>query len=260
MARAKAARSHPNEPPGFRPLTDRAFVTSAENDEDRGDKNCRGGSECWDGVEYRYNRFEILKDRSAPHSCCTIARMNYRAGHRSGTAPATVQTREFRPPVRELYVHIWARLSPNWLGNESGTNKMFFIGASSGHNQFFLSAEGRGNRSLEPQIRLQGLRDERARIKPNVAPGTVLTRGAWHSWEFVLTCNSGLNIADGSIDFWLDGKHVTSVSNVNWTQSKHPTVACDFPIFHWSPTYGGGGASPGADQYLWFDRVYVSGR
>ena len=122
----------------------------------------------------------------------------------------------------------------------------------------FAHASVEGGQRFE--LGLQGIEDPRARVTPNVAPGTVLTRGAWHRWEFVLTCNSGLNTPDGTIDFWLDGKHVTTVSNVNWTQTKHPTRACDFPIFHWSPTYGGGGASPGADQYLWFDRVYVSGR
>jgi hypothetical protein len=31
-------------------------------------------------------------------------------------------------------------------------------------------------------------------------------------------------------------------------------------VFNWNPTYGGGGASPGVDQYLWFDRVYISGK
>ena len=260
VARRGAGAAHPNEPAGFRPLTNRAFLTTASRDDDRGDKECRGGSECWDGVEYRYKSFAIIEDRSAPFSCCTIARMNYPAGHRSGTAPATVQTLVFRPPVKQLYVEIWARLSPNWFGNQSGTNKMLFLGASSGNNQFFLSAEGRGNGPLEPQIRLQGIGDPRARVRPNEAPGTVLTRGAWHRWEFVLTCNSGLNASDGTIDFWLDGRHVTSVRNVNWTQTKHPGRACDFPIFHWSPTYGGGGAPPPDHQYLDFDHVYVSGK
>jgi hypothetical protein len=252
--------AHPNEPPGFRPLADRAFLSKATGDRDRGDKECRGGSECWDGVEFRYGKFEILEDRSAPFSCCSIARMRYPAGHRSGTAPATVQTLVFRPPVRQLYVSIWARISSNWFGNQSGTNKMFFLGAAGGNNQFFLSAEGQGHGALVPQVRLQGIGDRRARVAPNVAPGTVLTRGAWQHWEVMLTCNSGVNASDGTIDFWLDGTHVTSVKNVNWTQTKHPTRVCDFPIFHWSPTYGGGGAPPPEEQFLDFDHVYVSGK
>ena len=260
VRRRESGKAHPNEPEGFRPLADRAFLTKAKGDRDRGDRECRGGSECWDGVEFRYGKFEILEDRTAPFSCCTVARMRYPAGHKSGTAPATVQTLVFRPPVRQLYVSIWAKLSSNWFGNQSGTNKMFFLGAAGGNNQFFLSAEGQGRGALVPQVRLQGIEDRRARVAPNVAPGTVLTRGAWQHWEFLLTCNSAVNASDGTVDFWLDGTHVTSVRNINWTQTKHPTRGCDFPIFHWSPTYGGGGAPPPEEQFLDFDHVYVSGR
>jgi hypothetical protein len=185
--------------------------------------------------------------------------MYYPADHQSGTAPATVQTMVFQSAPQKLYVSIWAKISSNWVGNQSSTNKMFFIGVAGGNNQFFLSAEGAGHNTLVPLVRLQGVLDPRARMAPNVTRAT-LTRGAWHHWEFVLTCSSGSNVADGRIDFWQDGKHLTSVNDVNWTRSKAPTAPCNFSIFNWNPTYGGGGASPGADQYLWFDRVYMSGR
>jgi hypothetical protein len=237
-------------------MTDRSFDSKASDNGDRGNT----GSDGWDGIEYRYSHFSIVADPSAPSGDGRVGQMYYPANHQSGTAPATVQTTVFQNAPRKLYVSIWAKISSNWVGNQSNTNKMFFVGAAGGNNQFFLSAEGSGHNGLVPQVRLQGIGDARARIAPNVAPGTQLTRGAWQRWEFVLTCNSGLNVSDGTIDFWLDGKLVTSVTGVNWTQTKHQTRPCNFPIFHWSPTYGGGGASPGADQYLWFDRVYVSGR
>jgi hypothetical protein len=161
--------------------------------------------------------------------------------------------------VQQVYLSIWARISPNWVGNQSNTNKMFFVGVAGGNNQFFLSAEGSGSSPLQAQVRLQGINDPRSRIHPNRTP-VQITRGAWQRWEFVLKCNSGLNRADGSIDMWINGTHVTSVSDVNWTQTKHPTRACNMNMFNWNPTYGGGGASPGVNQYLWFDRVYVSGK
>lgn len=236
-------------------MTDRAFDSKAADNNDRG----ATGSDGWDGIEYRYPKFSVVADPTAPSGDGRVGQMYYSATHQSGTAPATVQTVVWQNAPRKLYVSIWAKLSSNWVGNQSGTNKMFFVGASGGNNQFFLSAEGAGHGPLEPQVRIQGVLDPRARIRPNVASAQ-LTRGAWHRWEFELTCNSAPGASDGTIDFWLDGKHVTSVNDVNWTQTKYPTRPCDFPIFHWSPTYGGGGASPGADQYLWFDRVYVSGR
>jgi hypothetical protein len=46
---------------------------------------------------------------------------------------------------------------------------------------------------------------------------------------------------------------------VNWTHTKYPDRAFNIHIFNCNPTSGGGGASPGVDQYLWFDRVYIRG-
>jgi hypothetical protein len=248
--------AHPNEPPGFRPLADRAFLTKAKADDDRGDKSCRGGSECWDGLEYRYNKFSVIEDRSAPFSCCTIARMHYAAGHRSGTAPATVQTQAFRPPVEELYVSIWARLSPNWVGNQSGTNKMFFLGIGRNANNIFLSAEGSGRGALQPQIRLQGVPDERRRLRPNLTQ-TTLTRGRWQHWEFYFKMNTPGG-SNGIAKMWLDGAPVTDERTLAFRGPAEASAR--WWIFHWSPTYGGGGAPPPDDQYLDFDHVYVSGR
>lgn len=243
---------------GFRVLASRGFDSKAANDADRGP----GGSDGWDGIEYRYPRFTIVQDPGAPTGDRTVGQMFYPAAHQSGTAPGTVQTlvNTWAPLPKSLYVRIDAKLSSNWVGNQSNTNKMFFVGAAGGNNQFFLSAEGSGRNALVPQVRLQGVEDPRARIAPNRAPGTQLIRGQWHRWEFQLGCNSAPNKADGTIRFWLDGRLVTEVNDVNWTQTKYLDRPCDFTIFHWSPTYGGGGASPGVDQYLWFDHVYVSGR
>jgi hypothetical protein len=255
-ARAAGDAAHPNEPPGFRRLADRAFLTKARNDDDRGDKDCRGGSECWDGIEYRYGKFAILEDPSAPFSCCTIARMRYPAGHRSGTAPATVQTLGFRPPVEELYVSIWARLSGNWFGNQSSTNKMFFLGIGRNANNIFLSAEGAGAGPLVPQIRLQGVPDERRRLPPNLRRVT-LTRGQWQHWEFYFKMNDP-GQPNGVARLWIDGQPATDVQNVMFRRPNESSAR--WWIFHWSPTYGGGGAPPPADQFLDFDHVYVSGR
>lgn len=255
VPRRGADSVHPNEPDGFRPLADRGFLTKAKRDNDRGDGNCDGGSECWDGVEYRYPNFTIVEDGTAPHSCCTIARMRYQAGHRSGTAPATVQTLAFKPPVEQIYVSIWARISENWFGNQSGTNKMFFLGIRSA-NTIFLSAEGSGNGPLEPQIRLQGIPDERRRLRPNVRQ-VRLTRGKWQHWEFHFKLNDP-GAPNGTARMWIDGQPVTEVHDILFRARDAPSLK--WWIFHWSPTYGGGGASPGVEQYLDFDHVYVSGR
>ena len=235
-------------------ITDRDFDSKARDNDDRGSS----GSDGWDGVEYRYGNFTIVNDPSAPNGDGRVGQMFYSANHTAGTGPGIAQI-YFPPNIRQAYVSIWARVSPNWVGNQSSTNKMFFLGVAQGNNQFFLSAEGSGSNTLLPQLRLQGINDPRPRITANVGHATV-ARGTWQRWEFVFKCNTGKNRADGSIDLWINGSHITSVNDVNWTHSKYPDRACNMHIFNWNPTYGGGGASPGVDQYLWFDRVYISGK
>lgn len=235
-------------------ITDRQFDSKAANNNDRGPN----GSDGWDGAEARYPNFTIVPDPSAPTGDGFSGQMFFSANHKAGTGPAVAQI-YFPRNVREVYLSIWARLSPNWVGNQSSTNKMFFLGIAGGNNQFFLSAEGAGSNPLQPQLRLQGVQDPRPRITPNIQ-NVAVQRGAWQRWELVLRCNSAHNARDGRIDLWINGTHVTSVNDVDFTTVKHSTRTCDIPIFNWNPTYGGGGASPGVNQYLWFDRVYISGR
>ena len=244
----------PNQPSGMSVITDRNFDSKARDNNDRGPS----GSDGWDGIEYRYGAFTIVNDPSAPNGDGKVGEMFFSSNHQAGTGPGTAQI-YFPTNVRTAYVSLWARVSPNWVGNQSGTNKMFFLGVAGGNNQFFLSAEGSGRNSLQAQLRLQGVNDPRSRITPNRGIGNI-TRGAWQRWEFVFTCNSGQNRRDGSVDLWINGSHVTSVNDVNWTPSKYPSRACNIHMFNWNPTYGGGGASPGVNQSLWFDRVYISGK
>ena len=244
----------PNQPSGMSVITDRDFDSKARNNNDRGSS----GSDGWDGIEYRYGAFTIVNDPSAPNGDGKVGEMFFPSNHPAGTGPGTAQI-YFPKNIQTAYVSVWARVSPNWVGNQSSTNKMFFLGVAKGNNQFFFSAEGSGHNSLQAQLRLQGVNDPRSRITPNRGNGDI-ARGAWQRWEFVFTCNSGQDRPDGSIDLWINGSHVTSVNDVNWTQTKYPNRGCDMNIFNWNPTYGGGGASPGVNQSIWFDRVYISGK
>ncbi|HSJ63571.1 MAG TPA: hypothetical protein VK922_06630, partial [Gemmatimonadaceae bacterium] len=112
----------PNQPAGFIFITDRDFDSKARNNDDRGP----GGSDGWDGIEYRYPNFRIVNDPSAPNGDGKVGEMFYSAGMRSGTGPATAHL-YFPRGLRQIYLSIWARLSPNWVGNQSSTNKMFFV-------------------------------------------------------------------------------------------------------------------------------------
>ena len=245
----------PNEPPGYTRITDRHFVSKAANRKDTGPE----GSDGWTGGEFRYRNFSIVEDPTAPTGDGRVGQMLYRPNHRAGTGPAMVR-RQLPPNLQEVYLSIWAMLSPNWIGNQASINKIFFFGVAGGNNQFIFTAYGSGRNRLQARMSVQGVLDPRSFLRPNLGIPAYVERGQWQRWEFVLKCNSGLNVPDGTADLWLNGVHITSVNNINWTQTKHPTRPCNMNMMNWNPTYGGGGASPGVEQWLRFDRVYISGR
>ena len=255
IAGVKPLPAGSHEPGGFKVITDRHFDSKALNNNDRGPS----GSDGWSGTEASYSTFTIVSDPTAPSGDGRTAQMFYSSGMRSGTGPAT-STMYFQPNIQEIYISVWAKISSNWIGNQSSINKMFFVGVAGGNNQFIFTAYGSGQNALQARMSLQGVFDPRSFLLPNLGKQAYVPRGQWQRWEFVLRCNSGLNRADGTADLWLDGVHVTSVNDINWTQTKHSTRPCNMNVFNWNPTYGGGGASPGADLYQWFDRVYISGR
>lgn len=245
----------PNQPSGMIFITDRQFDSKARTNSDVG----LGGSDGWDGGEYQFPRFTIVADPSAPNGDGQVGQMYYPANLLAGTGPAKAYV-YFPPNVREVYMSVWARISSNWVGNEASINKMFFVGVSGGNNQFVFTAYGRDASPLQARMTLQGVNDPRSFLMPNRGGSAAIVRNQWQRWEFVLKCNSAPNTADGSADLWINGAHVTAAANINWTVSKYPTRPCSLGQFNWNPTYGGGGASPGVNQYLWFDRVYVSGK
>jgi hypothetical protein len=188
--------------------------------------------------------------------------MFFPASMKSGTGPARA-TLYFPPNIRELYVSVWMKLSSNWIGNQASINKMFFVGVSGGNNQFIFEAYGAGSNRLTPTLALQGVFDNDTRSqlhRPNLTASAEIVRGQWHKIEVILRCNSAPNVPDGTMDLWVDGTPITSVRNVNFTKKSDPSRPCSMNVLNWNPTYGGGGASPGADLYQWFDTMYISGR
>jgi hypothetical protein len=255
-----------NEPAGYKPITDRHFH-SKHPDYGYGslpkypEKSDLPLAEGWSATEGASRNLTILEDPSAPSGDGMVAQMFFPARMKSGTGPGRA-TLYFPPDIREAYIAVWMKLSPNWVGNQASINKMYFVGVSGGNNQFIFEAYGSGNRKLVPTLALQGVLDNNKRSqlhRPNLAV-TEIVRGQWHKIEVILRCNSAPNAPDGSMDLWVDGVHTTSVRSVNFTKKSDQSRPCSINVLNWNPTYGGGGASPGADLFQRFDRVYISGR
>ncbi len=244
------SETYPHEPAGYEMLTKRDFSSKAKSDGDRGP----AGSQGWDGAEYRSKRVTIVKDPTAPASPEGVLQFLYPAGFRGGSAPGLSQF-VIRKPVTSLYISMWVKLSSNFDGHRSNTNKIFHMWIAGG-NKLFVSAEGEGARRLQPQIRLQGVTDPRARLLPNEARGAEVARGRWQRWEFMLAVNTP-GQANGRAQWWIDGRKVSDHRDIRLLE---PGQRPAWQQFQLSPTWGGGGANVSRDMYLWVDEVYISGR
>lgn len=245
---APITTGHPNQPTGMKFITNRAFNTKAKV---AGDYM---GSEGWDPVEVRYGRFAIASDATALWSKNNIGQFTYPAGFVGGTSPAIAQI-PFQIATKQIYLSLWIKLSSNWQGHRSSTNKMFFLWINGGQ-RFFLSAEGSGSNQLHPQVRLQGVPDPRYRLTANVSPGAVVQRGVWQRWDLIVTANTP-GQKNGQVQWWINGKKITDYRDVEYLRLGE---TARWNQFQWSATWGGGSDVVKSTMYLWYDHLYISGK
>ncbi|TMQ52001.1 MAG: hypothetical protein E6K74_12805, partial [Candidatus Eisenbacteria bacterium] len=211
--------SWPNEPAGFRVLTDwgldQVLPTS-------GDVPIVG-SLGWNVV---YNASpgsargwaQLVSDPSAPFSPASVYDFVYPQGMVEGTAPATV----YYPTLssNEVYVGFWWKpSSPFDLGPNGNKIAFLFNGGGTGGGQMFMILKG--------DLRLHVLSEYPGDFRwrdPNIN-STAVTLGAWHRIEWYG------QLSTGTMKWWLDGVLQGSYSDVHTTSA--------FNMFQFSPTWGG---------------------
>ena len=231
--------SWPNEPAGFRVLTDwgldQVLPTS-------GDVPIVG-SLGWNVV---YNASpgsargwaQLVSDPSAPFSPASVYDFVYPQGMVEGTAPATV----YYPTLssNEVYVGFWWKpSSPFDLGPNGNKIAFLFNGGGTGGGQMFMILKG--------DLRLHVLSEYPGDFRwrdPNIN-STAVTLGAWHRIEWYG------QLSTGTMKWWLDGVLQGSYSDVHTTSA--------FNMFQFSPTWGGNsGARKAETDHYWFDHVHIS--
>ena len=235
-----------NEPAGMTRIDDRPFNSLAEH--------AAPFAPAWDTD----NSLSIISDNTAPISAPNVLRVTYPAGFPAGSAPGHAGT--LHTAYKTVYIRFAAKLSANWVGNGSGTNKYLYEWIVTPNKPaFFFSAEGAGNAPLHPWARLQDIvvfPGGSGNLSPNLVPSAEIIRGRWHTFEIILTGNSA-GTADGIIDWYLDGVHVGHVAGIQWTPA-----ATTFNTFELRPIWGGIDAAPAItqDQTMDWDDVYLSGK
>jgi hypothetical protein len=258
------------EPTGFSMITHRDFSSKAKTDADRGPT----GSQGWDGIEYRYARITIAQDASAPLSPPSIMRMLYPAqtvkpnttyspgvAQMMGITTARAHYGELRH-YRRLYFRTAFRVSANWQGHPSSTNKLFFVRSESGHEPI-VRLRGAGPNALQLNVDLQGSRRDKrnigaqASLGPNrgVDEANHIRRGKWYVLEGVLEIGTN-GQSNGTLRLWLDGVLTHSYSDIEYEATAKRN---DWGYIHIAPTWGGREGTINQLMWLDFDDFYVSG-
>lgn len=243
----------PNEPPGFRVVTERDFsrLATAANDS--------VGLQGWDAhTEYQFSHYSIVASPDAPRSPPSVLQALYPAGTRGGSDDATPgSAQRWFDAAPRVYVSVWVQLSPNWQAHSTGTNKVLFV-IIDGQPRFFLSAEGSSSAALLPAGRLQGTPDDvlrnRARLLPNVQASARVVPGTWQRWEMLLVANTP-GQRDGEFHLWMDGIEVTRDTDVEYVAAGEARA---WTMLDVRPIWGGGGDVLASTQWMRFDHIYIS--
>jgi len=199
------------------------------------------------------NTLSIVQDASAPKSPSSVIRVTFPGGFSGGSSNGhTGMT--WGGGQRVLYISYWMKYSSNWWGHNTGINKQSYAWVTAGYTPFVMETEGYGSGPLKPRPILQRMIVGDGNYEPNLVPNATIPRGAWFHIEIVLTGNTS-GTANGAMDVYLDGVHVTSVGGLQWT-----TGTTGWNVFEIYPVWGGIGDTVPATMSADWDHVYLSGK
>ncbi len=242
------------EPPGMTVLDERPF-------------DCPRPAQCesaWNYSETYANALTIVQDPTAPKSAPNVAQQIFTPALPGGSSPAITERAFPGAGKTTLYVATWMKLSSNFVGHPTGTNKMVHF-VINGSNRLFLQARGIGAGALVPSFGLQGLAAPyfdgvsqtatAVNLLPNVG-NAAINRGQWQRYEIVLVGNTP-GIANGSAQLWIDGVRVLNYSGIMFAA---PGGSGKWDAVQWSPTWGGGGGIITVPFTMSMDHMYISGK
>ena len=251
-----------HEPIGFNAIVERHFRTKAEVDNDRGSGRYPakvGGSEGWDGVEYRMGNLTIAPASDDPLSPGSAMRFAYPRGLPANTGPGIAQTLSLGTP-RDLYVRTSIRLGPTYrVGGVS--NKLYFHrmdGQPRGEPFLSLHANPGAN-TFRLAVNFQGTPDNGRGFYFARAPFDALERNRWYVIETLLVMNSEAGVPDGIFRLWVDGTAALERTDVQYIRAD--TGVNTWAALHVSPTFGGSSGVANEGDFYWdLGDAYVSGR
>lgn len=248
------------EPVGYTQLTARDYNVVSEDSWSIG---AAGGSTA---------NFTIVSDPTAPRSPNNVGQINYPTSpiaFADGTEPCILS---HGASGNKLYVCKYFKLSTNWVGHPTGTNKIvhYKMDSTGTTNRVFSVGYGDGANPMAPGFGLQGIASnfdfnaqgggfssaaQSGWLFPNQPGHTndAIPRGTWQQWEHLIQLGSAGN-ADGRIQWWIDGVLIGDYINIPLIN-----LTAAFTEIDWAPTWGGfNGSTLTVDQQQFMDALYMS--
>jgi hypothetical protein len=222
----------PNEPAGFRTLTDVNWSTLTP-----------GGG--WDNNTGTRNA-AIIADAAAPFSPPSIFQITFPQGFAGGSDPVKYW---FDAPNNEqpteLYYAQWIKVSNPWQGHSSGVNKIIYFNTGNTTQAVLMVMFGS---SAPYHLRYElELTDPTIWLSQNVA-NPEFTLGTWHLVEVYMKFGAG---STGTFRSWFDGAKVMEYTNINYPNNWFGEIQI-------APVWGGIGDTKGETDYYWIDHIHIS--
>ncbi len=248
----------PNQPKNFKTLLDCGFDHPLCNGKLLDPYNAAGLAASPPSM----HTISVARDSGAPLSPSNMYRstMNYQL--RQGGS----QTHFFAPTaIKEVYVGLWWKSNPDFTGNTTGGNKMFFIRGAPGQNGVFMWQRPRGSNlsrffwTTQLPYNLDrcggggGDIDQCFANKNDIA----IVAGTWYRIEVYMKASSCATCKDGAVKWWVTpkgGKTVLAGDYPNFAYG--PSVA----EWVWSETWDGHGNGTGfaTDPSHYIDHLHIS--
>lgn len=206
---------------------------------------------------------QLAADPSAVRSAAGVIQQNFTSRLAGGSSPSNFEL--VFSARRTIYAALWLKLSSNWIGHATGVNKVLHFWQENGQNTAVLVIRGAGTGTLRASFGFQGIASAYAfdggitgttgNLDANLA-SCIVSRAQWHRYEIVLT-NSTPGVADGSVEFWLDGVLCRRALAMPIARAGTPGR---WQIVQWSPTWGGTGGAISTTQTMSADHLYLSGK
>jgi hypothetical protein len=258
--------SFPNEPPGFRTLTEWAYnqvVTSSRG-------QFAHGSNVWNQTPGA-GAAAIVSDPDAPLSPPNVVQLTYPVGLLSGEAPWTLFINPL-PPGREFYTAFWWKPSDSWQGDPSGINKITFwqdAAPASGNLILMMNNQRQSAYVLDVNLEFNtAVNDHLANtmgsktswhVFGNVRGGNyVIVPGTWYRIELYFKGSTTPTSRNGMLRWWMTKQGDAAPTPVgDYTNVNFDTP--EFIQFSFAPTWGGNsGVRKRRSDYYRIDHVHIS--